>query len=599
MKLGSTFGQFTFVLRRSRPYAWAVILFLVAVLLNSGVIVLFSTLLAMLTKAIPQTAEALRSMTQDEIDAAINIAKRLLYIGIPASLGLLVFHGAAFFLRRFLSLKIAIDLREQICRHTLSLPIRYFSKSQTGDLISRFTNDLTKAERSIEIFWGEMIGPLITLLALIPAAFYISWKISALSLIALPAIVLLVRSAARKILSASQESSIQLGSLTEMMREMVDAVRVVKVFQLEGNAFERFHARAKAYYRATLRAIRAAATNAGVMEGLTYLIIVVLSSLGCYFTLKGNLDLSLEKLGALFFLLSEIYKNIKALTKSHNALSESYAGVERIEELLAEPAEEEDPSDAVTIDDIRDAIEFKDVTFAYDDDAVLNSLSFRVEAGKTAALVGRSGAGKTTVFNLLARFYDASKGTVTIDNVDIRKIKRSSYLAKLAYVTQDAVVFNDTIFNNIRYGKLDATEDEVMEAARNAHVLEFAREFPEGMQTVVGERGSKLSGGQRQRLTIARAMLRNAPLLLLDEATSALDSESEQAVQQALGELLKGRTTIAIAHRLSTIRNADIILVLEDGRLVESGSHDELIALDGHYAKLSRMQSTGEVGHGS
>ena len=477
----------------------------------------------------------------------------------------------------------------------MGLSLRFFDRRSSGDILSRSTNDVLKIEKAFEMFWGEFFHPAICLLIYIPATFYYSWELALMSLVVVPLIIHLVRKASKKILKASRESLSHLGDITETLREIYDTIKIIKVFRLEETSRNKFYTNANSFFKATLRAISAFAFNSGLMEGITYMMIVVLGFLSCYLTITNVIDLSLNLLVPVFFLLSETYKKIKAFSKSFNAIQESFAGIDRVEEILDEKNEIVDAEDAIDITDIKTKVEFEDVRFGYTDDLVINGISFDVNSGQTVALVGKSGSGKTTTFNLLARFYEANSGIIKVDGVDIKHIRHDSLLSQIGLVTQEPILFNDSIYNNIQFGRQDASREEIRDAARNANVLDFAEEFPEGLDHNVGERGSNLSGGQRQRVTIARAMLKNPPLLLLDEATSALDSESEQAVQKALEVLMRGRTTIVIAHRLSTIRNADKIVVIENGRVVEVGTHNELLSAGNAYARLCKMQETGQT----
>jgi len=584
--------HYAFILRFSKPHLFAVVIFFFSTIFYSGIVATFAWLLNTLVKVLPKSASSISSVVDTQV---LEQSYQLLYLGIPAAIGLFIFHGTNIFIRKYLALRISLDLRKQLCRHTMGLSLRFFDRTSSGDILSRSTNDVLKIEKAFEMFWGEFFHPAICLLIYIPATFYYSWEIALMSLVVVPVIIHLVRKASKKILSASREGLTHLGEMTETLREIIDTIKIIKVFRLEDPSRDKFYSDVSNFFKATLRAISTFAFNSGLMEGITYMMIVVLGFLSCYLTINNIIDLSLSLLVPVFFLLSETYKKIKAFSKSFNAIQESFAGIDRVEEILEEQSEIIDSEDAIEISGITTGVSFENVVFGYSQEPVLKGINFSVESGQTVALVGKSGSGKTTAFNLIARFYDVNSGKITFDGVDVRDIKQNSLLSQIAIVTQEPILFNDTIFNNIRFGRLEATEEEVREAARNANVLDFAMEFPEGMKHNVGERGSNLSGGQRQRVTIARAMLKNPPLLLLDEATSALDSESELAVQKALEVLMKGRTTIVIAHRLSTIRNADKIVVIEQGNVVEIGTHNLLLAAGNTYADLCRMQETGQT----
>ena len=490
---------------------------------------------------------------------------------------------------RYVQLRALNDIRVRVYRHLIGLSLKFYHRQKGGDLLSRLTNDLLLTQRVLNFIMVEMIMHPMRILVGLAIAIGISWQMTLLVMVIMPILVWPLVYLGKRVFRAAKKRQVEQADLTQAMLQTFAGIRVIQAFRMEDAETGRFEQVNDRVLTRAMKVERAKAT-ARALVALIYSGGIPLMILGGgWLILEGII--SVGRFVALLFVVAAMYPSIKSLSKVFNQLLECMAGANRVFELFDEKAEVVDRPDATDIPAIRGKITFDGVTFAYDDEPVLENVNFEVEAGKMIAVVGPSGAGKSTLLDLIARFYDPVKGSVLIDGHDIREFKRDSILENLAVVTQESFLFNTTILENIRFARPDATREQIEEAARAAQIHDFIVEkLPDGYDTVVGERGALLSGGQRQRITIARAILRNPPLLLLDEATSSLDTESENLVQKALRSLLKGRTTFVIAHRLSTVQDADHILVLEKGKLVEEGTHQALLDQKGVYEHLYRIQ---------
>ena len=486
-----------------------------------------------------------------------------------------------------------LDIRNELCGKLLPQPLTFFEDRRAGELMSRLTNDIAILYRALLCLYSEIIVSFLQLVAFLATAVWASWQLSIASVIIFPIVGTVMGVLGRRVKRYARVALERLADLTEAMHQMFSGIRIVKAFGMEDAEAKEFRKTNARYFRNAMKSIKAKAISDGLVDfiGNAGLFIVVLG--GGYVLLRpGTLGLHLSP-GQLFMFVASIalmFTPIRRLAKAYNSLMESLPGATRVFELLDTTPTIQDAPDAVEMPPMREGIRFDHVTFAYNTAPVLRDVSLCVKPGEIVALVGHSGAGKSTLCDLIARFRDPQEGAITVDGVDLRKIKQRSLLKHIAIVSQQPFLFNRTLAGNIRYGKPDASEAEVIAAATAANIHDFIVSLANGYESGVGEMGGKLSGGQRQRVTIARAFLKNASILILDEATSSLDSESEKLIQDALQKLMQGRTTFVIAHRLSTVKFAHRIVVLRQGRIIEMGTHDELLAKGGEYNHLYKMQ---------
>ena len=499
-----------------------------------------------------------------------------------------IFNYGQAYLMNFVGLRIIADIREKLYNHLQTLSFSYFTKTPTGILISRILNDVNLIQGAVSTTISGLFKDIITIMFLIGVAFYQSWKLAIIAFIIFPLGVIPIKELGKRMRKFARKGQQRYGLLTTFLHETITGNRIVKAFTMEEYEKRRFAEENERLFKTFLKRIRVRALTAPIMESLGGVAAAVIIWVGGYMVTRGELTLGgfVSFIAAVFML----YPNIRELSKVNLEIQEGLAGAGRIFELLDTAAEITDKEGAVRLPPISQEIDFQKVTFKYEEEVVLKDISLHVKVGEIIALVGMSGAGKTSLVNLLPRFYDVEKGQIRIDGYDIREVTLKSLREQIGLVTQQTILFNDTVRNNISYGNLKSTEQEILEAAKAANAHDFIQRMPQGYETIIGEQGVKLSGGERQRLSIARALLKNAPILILDEATSSLDSDSETEVQRALEELMKGRTVFVIAHRLSTIRNAHRIVVFSEGQIVEEGTHEELISLQGEYRRLYDLQ---------
>ncbi len=483
------------------------------------------------------------------------------------------------------------DLRNMIFKKILSLPIAFFSDERKGDIIARMSGDVTEVEASVmnslDMFFKNMIMIVIYLVTL----FVISWQLTLFVLVLMPVTVWLLGGVSKQLKKPSRAAQDKWGEILSMIEETLSGLRIIKAFNAEEKMYNRFDRENNELRRTSKRIFRRQQLAHPMSEFLGTAIISIVVWFGGKLILSGaSGSLTAQVFIYYIVIFYSIINPAKSFSQAWYSIEKGMASMHRIDKILGAENAIKDPVQPHLLESFNSSIEYRHVSFKYQNDLVLRDIDLTIPKGKTVALVGQSGSGKSTLVDLLPRFYDVCEGSILIDGTDIRDVKVHDLRALMGNVNQEAILFNDTFYNNITFGVENATREEVIEAAKIANAYDFIMATENGFDTNIGDRGSKLSGGQRQRISIARAILKNPPILILDEATSALDTESERLVQDALEKLMKNRTTIVIAHRLSTVRNADLICVLNEGRIVERGSHAELLEKAGVFRKLYDLQ---------
>jgi subfamily B ATP-binding cassette protein MsbA len=485
------------------------------------------------------------------------------------------------------------DIRNEVYRHLHTLSLGYFTSERTGNLISRITNDVNIINTGISATFLNLVREPLLIVVFLMIAISINWRLTLISLLVLPFALYFISKLGLRLHKESRISQERMADITSVLQETISGVKVVKAFGMEEFENKKFQTQTWRYFKSLLKITRIRNLASPITEFLSVVAGVVIIWYGGMQVLELGTMRASEFLTFLIAIF-QIMPPVKELTSVNNRIQESTSAAKRVFEILdIEPDIKEAPN-AIELKEFKDEIVFENVWFSYNGtkngDFILKGINLKVKKGEILAIVGPSGAGKSTLVDLIPRFYDPTEGRILIDGIDLRMIKIKSLRDKIGIVTQETILFNDTIRNNIAYGLEDCPIDKIIEAAKAANAHDFIMQLPNGYDTVIGERGMKLSGGQRQRISIARALLKNPPILILDEATSNLDAESEILVQEAIERLMQNRTVFVIAHRLSTIRNADRIIVIDNGRIVQEGKHEELIHQDGLYKKLYEMQ---------
>jgi subfamily B ATP-binding cassette protein MsbA len=568
-------GVYRRLLRHARPYAWRLVLGVLFGVLYAGATGAF---VWAINKGLP------RFFGEGPV-----VRDFYFWLAIAFFPVLTLLRGVGDFCSKYLikwvGNRVIMDLRNLMFGHLLDLSILFYSERRTGELISRVTNDPLLVEQSVSTVLGDIVKEPLTLIAMVASAFYLDPKLALVSFVLFPICILPIAIFGKKMRKNSRGAQERIADLMSILQETITGARIVKAYGMEPVEKARFEAQNKTFFGKVLRMARARASAEPV--------IVFISGIGIAFVLLyASYDhMPFSKIVAFAAALVLMYEPVKKLSGIHLQIQQSVAAAERIFELIDAPITVVEKPAAADFAGKPSVIEFDHVGFSYGPEApVLKDIHLTVPAGTRVAIVGNSGSGKTTLVNLIPRFADVTAGAIRINGVDIRDFTLKSLRKAIGFVTQETILFNDTVAANIRYGTPEATPEQVKEAARQAYAHEFIEDMPQGYDTTIGERGVRLSGGQKQRLAIARAVLRNPPIMLLDEATSALDTASERQVQADLDRLMVGRTVFVIAHRLSTIVNCDRILVLEAGRIVESGTHSELLEKGGVYRNLYDLQ---------
>lgn len=494
----------------------------------------------------------------------------------------------------YIGLRVINQLRNKLYEQMQKQSLAFFSQHPTGILMSRITNDVTYIQHAVSDAVTSLLRDSFTLICLVFVVFYRDWQLAIIAMVVFPLTIYPITKFGKKMRSVAKSTQITMGSLTSILQETISGARIVKAFCMEKYENERFAAENERLFRLNMKSVSVNAISSPLMEFLGGLGIGAIIFYGGYRVVEGT-----STPGTFFSFLTALlllYEPIKRLTNSNNTIQNGIAAAERVFSIIDLDPDIKDKPNAKDIPPVGYGIDIENVTFCYEKKPVLKNINLSIKVGEVIAFVGMSGGGKTTLVNLIPRFYDVSEGRILIDGMDVRDVSLQSLRRQIAIVTQQTILFNDSVRNNIAYGDIEKKENDIIDAAKAANAHGFIMKMPRGYDTNIGELGTKISGGEKQRLSIARALLKDAPILILDEATSSLDTEAEMEVQEALDHLMQGRTTLVIAHRLSTIRNANRIVVLVNGEIVEEGDHDTLINKKGEYFRLYNLQFKDKEG---
>ncbi len=501
-----------------------------------------------------------------------------------------VFNYGQNYLMNYVGNQVITDIRQQLFGKLIRLPVSYHDANTSGRLVARVVSDVTLMANAVAGVLKDIFQQGLTFLAMMGVIFYQNWRLGGLSMIVIPLAVFTMVRMGKRLRALAASGQERMGDMASTLQESLSGIRMVKAYGREESEMARFQQSNRSFLSTTMKAIQVSSIGSSHMEVIGVIGVAAIIWYGGFLVINGSMTP-----GEFFSFLTAMfmaYTPIRKLSGSNNQIQQALAAAERVFNVLDLKTEQDAEQGQLELPRIAQSVTFDDVTFHYESQSVpaLNDINMTIHAGEMVALVGSSGSGKTTLVNLIPRFYEPTAGRILIDGIDTQSYTLHSLRSKIGMVSQDVVLFDDSIRNNIAFGREDATDEDIVQAARLAYAHDFVERLPQGYHTIVGEKGVKLSGGERQRLAIARAILRDPPLLILDEATSALDTESERVVQLALTNLMKDRTTVVIAHRLSTIQQADRIMVLARGSIVEVGTHDELLRRGGQYQRLHAMQ---------
>jgi subfamily B ATP-binding cassette protein MsbA len=554
----------------------------------------FATICMIIAGALQSSLPLVSKPAIDEIFVSKNIAT-LKWIPF-AVIGIFLFKGLANYgqtiLMSSIGLRIVADLRNKLYEQIQKQSLSFFAEHPTGLLMSRITNDVQSVQTASSEAITALVKDTFMLVCLVGVIFYTDWKLALIAMIVFPLTIYPISRFGKKMRKVTTSSQITMGTLSSLLQETISGTRIVKAFCMEKYEGERFAAENERLFKLGMKAVSVNAISSPLMEFLGGLGIAAIIFYGGYNVVQGH-----STPGTFFSFLAALlmlYEPIKRLTNVNNTINQGIAGADRIFSIIDRVPDIEDKPNAIELPPISRGIDIQNVTFCYEETPVLKNINLYIKPGEVVAFVGMSGGGKTSLVNLIPRFYDVSAGRVLIDGHDIRDVTLQSLRSQIAIVTQQTILFNDSVKNNIAYGDIERTDEDIIAAANAANAHNFIMRLPKGYDSNIGELGTKLSGGEKQRISIARALFKNAPILILDEATSSLDTEAEIEVQEALDNLMKGRTTLVIAHRLSTIRNADRIIALVNGVIMEEGDHETLMAKKGEYYRLYNLQFKDE-----
>jgi len=537
---------------------------------------------------------ALPLIVRNMINAVVVLKNSDLLNSLTRDLVIIILFQAAFaithnYILGFIGHRVTADFRIELFSHIQSLSLRFFQGRRVGEILSRMSSDITVIQNALVSIPVAVLRQTITLLGALAIIFYLNWKLTGLILLVLPPLMLFARIFGKRLRNLTEKVQDKIAQALVVLEEVASSIKIVKSYTRESYEKKRFENEIESAFEQSIGKVRISSSFGPLILGLTFLVSTILIWYGGQQVMQGTTTPG--ELAAFFLYALIMAGPIGTFVKIYTQLQETLGAIRRVNEILDTKPLVNSPENPVKLTSLKGHVCFSEVIFGYEDGTpVLNNISFDIYPGKTVALIGPSGAGKSTTVQLLLRFFDPQSGKIQIDGNDLKSLDLESYLSQVALVPQETLLFGGTIRENILYGKLDATDTEIIEASKSANAHEFIVEFSNGYDTLVGEKGTKLSGGERQRIAIARALLKNPKVLVLDEATSALDNQSEMLIQDALEKLMAGRTTFIIAHRLSTVHNADKIIVLDKGKVVESGTHKELMANEGLYHHLYTMR---------